>query len=196
MNQGFRFFILLVIFSLALNINRVYESSGVQPPQHEVSARKLDKEAEILAKYLQQHNSPLEYHAQDFVDAARQYNLDWRLVPAIAGVESTFGKFIPGGYNGWGWGVYGTQAIYFTSWKEGIYTVSKGLKENYIDRGLTSPYLMNRVYATSPYWGGKVTYFMNDLERFSQRYESAQILSDVYAQNIKISAISGKLTVR
>ncbi len=66
-----------------------------------VEAKKLDRKAEILAQYLAKYNSPLQYHAQDFIDAANTYKLDWKLVASIAGVESTFGKFIPGGYNGW-----------------------------------------------------------------------------------------------
>lgn len=138
----------------------------------EIQAKQMDKKAEILANYFAQYGSPLQYHAQDFIDASQEYGVDWKLVPAIAGTESTFGKFIPGGYNAWGWGVYGTQAIYFNSWREAIFTVTKGLKENYINKGLTNPYAMNRVYAASPAWGGHVAYFMNDLDRYALEYES------------------------
>lgn len=169
---------------------------GNEVSSQEIEARKLDQNARILAEYLAKYDSPLQYHAQDFIDAAKKYNLDWKMLPAIAGVESTFGKATPGGYNAWGWGVYGTQAIYFNSWTEAIFTIAKGLRENYLDRGLTNPHSINRIYAASPFWGGKVTYFMNDLERFSQGYEATQILSDVYAPEGKIAAISGKLTVR
>lgn len=150
----------------------------------QIEARQLDGQAKILATYLAKYDSPLQYHAQDFIDAAKVYNLDWRILPAISGVESTFGKFTPGGYNAWGWGVYGTQAIYFYSWRDGIYTVARGLRENYLDKGLTNPYSINRAYAASPYWGGKVTYFMNDLEKFAQKYQSNEQ---------KIAAISGQL---
>ncbi|TSC86006.1 MAG: Uncharacterized protein G01um10147_1010 [Microgenomates group bacterium Gr01-1014_7] len=162
----------------------------------EVSARKLDPEAQILSNYLTRFDSPLQYHAQDFVDAARVYGLDWKMLPAIAGVESTFGKFIPGGYNAWGWGVYGDQAIYFGSWREAMFTIAKGLRENYLDRGLTEPYAMNRAYATSPHWGGKVTYFMNDMEKFAQKYEAENIVADVGFPPVKIAATSGLLTQR
>lgn len=188
--------LILLIFSLAFSLDKARAFSGTPETnlndQQVINTRKLDKEAEILSKYLAKHNSPLQYNAQDFVDAAKEYDLDWRLLPAIAGVESTFGKFTPGGYNGWGWGVYGTQAIYFKSWKEGIYTVSKGLRENYIDRGYTEPYSMNRAYAASPYWGGKVIYFMNDIERFAKR---VQPVADIRASQLKIAAISGKLAL-
>lgn len=134
---------------------------------HVVEGRELDKRAKVLAAYLASHNSPMQYHAQDFIDAADKYALDWKMLPAIAGVESTFGKFIPGGYNAYGWGVYGTNRIYFASWTDGIFTVAKGLRENYFNRGLTNPYAINRAYAASPHWGRHVTFFMNDLEKYA-----------------------------
>lgn len=143
----------------------------VDDSKEQIEARALDRQAKILADYLAHFNSPLQYHAQDLSDAAKEYDLDWRLLPAIAGVESTFGQFIPAGSkNAWGWGVYGNQAIYFRTWREGIFEVAKGLRENYFNKGLTNPYAINRAYAVSPYWGGKVNYFMSDLEKFTQKY--------------------------
>ena len=182
----------ILIFSILLSTQPVAGRVVENKPEFEqIEAKKLDPQAQILAKYLAKYNSPLEYHAQDFIDAAREYELDWRLVPAIAGVESTFGKFTPGGFNGWGWGVYGTQAIYFNSWREGIFTVSEGLREKYINRGLTNPYLMNRAYAASPKWGSKVTYFIEDIEKFAKK---EQPVAGLKTSQLKISAISGKLT--
>ena len=175
------FFLFLIVFSKPVLADGAVE------------AKKLDKQAEVLAAYLKKYDSPLQYHAQDFIDAAKKYNLDWKLVPAIAGVESTFGKQIPGGFNGWGWGVYGTQAIYFDSWTEGIFTVSKGLRENYLDKGYTEPYSINRIYATSPAWGSKVTYFMADLEKFSSQFE---IDNRKISDNPKIAAVSATPVLR
>lgn len=166
------------------------------PPVAEVEAKKLDNKANILAKYLAKFDSPLQYHAQDFIDASEIYQLDWRLLPAIAGVESTFGKQIPGGYNGWGWGVYGTQAIYFNSWREGIFTIAKGLRENYLNKGLTDPYSINRVYAASPFWGGKVSYFMRDLENFANQFETEEPKTAAVGSAPNIAAISGQLALR
>lgn len=187
---------ILVFFFLAFYFYTQPKKEGVKAEvKTEITASKLDKEAEILAKYLARHNSPLQYHAQDFVDAAKTYGLDWKLVPAIAGVESTFGKFIPGGYNGWGWGVYGTQALYFKSWKDAIFIVSKGLKEDYISRGLLDPYSMNKRYAASPVWGAKVAYFMNDLNKFASLFETQNSLS-VRETTPKIAAVSGTLVLR
>lgn len=157
----------------------------------EIVAKKLDREAVILQKYLAQFNSPMQDQAQDFIDAAHTYNLPWNLLPAIAGVESTFGKHIPGGYNAYGWGVYGTQAIYFNSWADGIYTVAKGLREGYLNKGLNDPYSINRVYAASPVWGSHVTYFMQDIERFANNYPEEA--STQMGTDPNIAAISGQI---
>ena len=156
-----------------------------------IDTRQLDSRAKVLTDYFALYNSPLEYHAQDVVDAADQYQLDWKLIPAISGVESTFGKFTPGGYNAWGWGVYGNQAVWFKSWKEGIFIVTEGLKQNYIDQGLTNPYSMNQSYAASPFWGWKVTYFMTDLDNFAKNYQD--LTSPKFLPLPKIAASSALL---
>ncbi len=198
---------ILAFLFLALSSPTTFHKAGAEEtivkldlptnnPGVEISAGKLNKEAEILAKYLARFDSPLQYHAQDFVDAARMYDLDWKLIPSIAGVESTFGKQIPGGYNAWGWGVYGTQAIYFSSWRDGIFTLAKGLREGYLNKGLTDPYAINRVYAASPRWGANVTFFMNDLNTFAAQYEADQnnLLSS--QESPKIAAVSGTPVLR
>ncbi len=174
----YKLFGLLLVFSLLLTLpagKAVAQKTEEQPTQVvTIEAKALDPRAQTLHDYLAQYDSPLANYSQDFIEAADFYQLDWKLVPAISGVESTFGKAIPGGYNGWGWGVYGNQALGFNSWREGIFTVSQGLKQNYIDRGLKDPYAMNRVYATSPAWGGHVDYFLQDIDRFAKQNQPEQ----------------------
>ena len=168
-------------------------SSSPSEPQVQIEAKKIDSRAEILSKYLAKYKSPMQYHAQDFIDASNEYNLDWKMLPSIAGVESTFGKFIPGGYNAYGWGIYGSNRIYFKSWRDGMFTVAKGLRENYLNKGLTDPYSMNRVYAASPSWGYKVTYFMNDLGKFASEYEQTNQQTNPVGISQNVAANSGKL---
>lgn len=147
-----------------------------------VEAKQLDERAVILQAYLAKHNAPLQYHAQDFIEAADQYDLDWKFVAAISGVESTFGKHVPGGtdpqyssFNGWGWGVYGDNSLGFDSWRDGIFTVSKGLRENYFNKGLTEPYSINKKYAASKSWGKNVTFFLNEIAKFEAEYRNSQL---------------------
>lgn len=178
--KGFLIFSLIITLVLTLlPTPDAGAKTRVEQPEQvmEVQAKALDQRAVVLKDYLAKHKSPLEGHAQDFIDAADFYGVDWKLVPAISGVESTFGKHTPGSfesqsvsYNGWGWGVYGTQALYFKSWRHGIFTVTAGLKHDYISRGLTDPYSMNKRYASSPTWGSKVDFFMKDIDKFSKTY--------------------------
>lgn len=157
--------IILILFSAKVEA----EKSVLEPEQVRIiNSETLDSRAYILKNYFAKYNSPLQDNAQDFVNAADLYEVDWRLVAAISGVESTFGKFTPGGFNCWGWGVYGDQALGFESYKDGIYTVTKGLREGYLDKGLYDPYAMNRIYASSPHWGGKVSYFLADIDKYSK----------------------------
>lgn len=187
-------FLTLLTFNINTGVAGVEANSDNTPAVVEV--KRLDERAKILSGYLAKYNSPMQYHAQDFIDAANQYNLDWKMLPAIAGVESTFGRFIPGGYNAYGWGVYGTQAIYFASWREGMFAVAKGLRENYLNKGLQDPYSMNRIYAASPFWGRKVTYFMNDLEKYAQIHQISNDLVALAAIGPKIAVNSGQPTLK
>ena len=191
-----------ILFSFLLTFLFVFsspivlaDSSETNTIVHQIESKKLDSRAKILVAYLSTFNSPLQDNAQDFIDAADTYNLDWKMVASIAGVESTFGKQIPGGYNAWGWGVYGTQAIYFSSWRDGIFTVSKGLRENYLNKGLTDPYSINRIYAASPTWGAHISFFMADLEKFAVKFtgNNEREVTPVDT-NTKIAADSGQLT--
>jgi hypothetical protein len=128
-----------------------------------------DGRAAHLRSFLKAYNSPLAGDAHVFIEQADKLGLDWRLLPAIAGVESTFGKFIPqGSYNGWGWGIpTGSQSgIAFSSWEDAIRTISAGLKENYVDKGAVTIEQMGRIYAASPAWSYKVHYFIHKIDTF------------------------------
>lgn len=116
-----------------------------------------------LKKYLEKHNSPLSEYAGEFVYSADKYDIDWRLVPAISGVESTFGKRIPyGSYNAYGWA---NGKYYFESWEESIDIVSKTLREKYMNRGAVTIDQIGRRYAPpSSTWSWKVKYFMDQIE--------------------------------
>lgn len=191
--------LLLMIFIISHFASGNILAAEMKMPEDIVSG-KVDKRAKILEAYLDKYNSPLKSEAKTFIDAADEYKIDWKLVPAIAGVESTFGKFTPGAvsypsYNGWGWGVYGNQALYFRSWREGIYTVSEGLRLHYYNQGLTNPYSINRIYAESPFWGAKVAYFISDLEKFEKDYLNKTEQTIINAQldiNANIAGVSAE----
>ena len=142
-------------------------SANIKIPQ--IKETGSDYRVKILTNYLKQYNSPLALYAKDFVYYADKYGLDWKLVAAISGVESTFGKEIPPySYNGWGWGVYADNVIRFNSWREGIATVSQGLREKYINEwGATNVYEIGAIYASSKAWPYHVEFYLNNIADFA-----------------------------
>ncbi len=153
--------ILIILFSKADSISaRV--SVADESSQIKIEGVDPDYRVARLRAYLQSQNSPLAPYAGDFVKSADKYGLDWRLVPAISGVESTFGKRIPGGYNAYGWAGGNYR---FASWEDSIEVVSKSLREDYIDKGAPTIAKIGRRYCPpNPAWSGKVKFFMEKIE--------------------------------
>ncbi len=127
-----------------------------------------DKRVVILFEYLKKYNSPLVPYASVFVKQADLYDLDYRLLVAISGVESTFGREIPyNSYNAWGWGIYGDNTYNFSSYEEAIETISKALREKFLNQwNAKDIYGIGKYYAASPTWAGGVGGFMNEIEAF------------------------------
>ena len=166
-----KFFVFIIIIFI-LSQTKTYASISsskssaffTKEPEAEV-----DNRVRILRSFLERYNSPLVSSVEILVETADEYDLDWRFVAAISGVESTFGHQIPpGSYNAWGWGVYGTNVHYFSSWEEGIRTISRGLREDYINRwGAQNIYQIGAFYAASPTWAQRVGMYMNSIGSFS-----------------------------
>jgi len=112
-----------------------------------------------IYRTLDKYGSPLIGEVDAFLNACLSYGINCYLLPSISGVESTFGKFLlPDSHNPFGWG---GGYLYFPSWQVSFLTVAKGLRENYIDKGLTSVEMIGPVYAPpSSTWAGKVLMFM------------------------------------
>ena len=125
-----------------------------------------DSKGALVNKFLSENNSPMTQSSNTFIKAAEKYNLDWRLLPAIAFTESTLGKKIPfGTFNAFGWGTVDntTRGTDFESWDEAIFTVAKGLREDYYNQGLTTLESINTRYAGDKNWHLKVKHAMSDI---------------------------------
>jgi hypothetical protein len=89
----------------------------------------IDSRIETLESFLEKYNSPMASEAESFIKASDDNGLDWRLLPAIAGVESTFGKFTPScaEYNSFGWTSTTSPCGFyrFESYREAIYLVAQ-----------------------------------------------------------------------
>ena len=57
-----------------------------------LNAQALDARVVRLEEYLRAYNSPVAHLAPVFIEIADEKGLDWRLLPAIAVVESSAGK--------------------------------------------------------------------------------------------------------
>ncbi len=126
--------------------------------------------AEMLTQFFEQYNSPLAPYAQTIVDEADAYNLDFRLLPAIAMQESDGClKAPPNSDNCWGFGIYGHTVTRFDSYPSAIQAVSKALAEKYASKGLKTPEQIMSIYdppssANGGRWADSVSYFMNKLQ--------------------------------
>ena len=143
-------------------LNKTYMAGASAVLKNEIQVE-TDCRKQKLEAFLAGYNSPLTAFAQEMIDTADKYGLDWRLIPAITGVESTFGRHIPyESYNAYGWA---NGAYSFNSWNQSIEIVGKTLKEKYIDRGLDTTTKIGRVYAPpSKTWANKVNYFMGKID--------------------------------
>lgn len=134
--------------------------------EHEII--QMDARTEILRQFFAKYNSPLEPFAKDVVNYADAYDLDFRLISAIAMQESGLCKKIPVGSNNcWGFGIYGGKITKFEDYKEGIYAVTKTLANNYKKKkGLESPAEIVKMYTPSDTgkWVNGVTHFMEQLQ--------------------------------
>lgn len=115
---------------------------------------------ENLRVFFEKRKSPLAQYAEEFVLAADYYGIDYRIVAAISIIESGGGKINFRPYNAWGWGSRG-----FDNWKDGIWSVTKGLAHGYYAKGLDTPEKIAKVYCppSSANWARKVTSLMNQI---------------------------------
>ena len=84
------------------------------------------RRAEKIDSYFRNRNMPLEGYGLKLVREAQKYELDWRLMPAIAVRESSGGKNACGN-NPFGWG---SCRIGFKSIDEAIETIARNISGN------------------------------------------------------------------
>lgn len=105
-----------------------------------------DVTPDIVYEYLKTNKSPMVSTSNDFVAAARKYDIDPIFMLSIAQCESNLGKKMPHKtddiyecHNPFGWGIHKGGTLCFESWQEGYEAVAKGLRKKYYDDGLTNP---------------------------------------------------------
>lgn len=145
----------------------VYASLPSTTPSVFGSADVSDARGALVKQYLASYNSQLEPYANFIVETADHYGVDFRLITAIAQQESNLCKKIPAGtYNCWGWGIHSQGTLGFDSFEEGIETVTKGLRDDYLNKGyVTVEDIMSKYTPLSQgSWAAGVTAFMDQMQ--------------------------------
>ncbi len=102
--------------------------------------------------YLHGKMSPLEGLGADLLEIANQWNIDPRLLVAIAGTETSFGTNLGCNtqFNAWSWFWSGScSTSSFSSYREAITSVAKGLRLKYINQGRTTIPQIGQKYCAS-----------------------------------------------
>ncbi len=167
-------FTLAILAILATGKAFAMEAKVVSAPLWAVYAQNAtvgdDMRVKALENVFSKYNSPLAPVASSYVGLADKNGVDWRLLPAISGLESSFGqRLMPNSYNAYGWG---GGHIYFDSWEHGIDKITKSLKDRYYARGADTVYEIGPIYAESPTWAARVTKFVDEIEAEYQRLQA------------------------
>ena len=134
---------------------------------YETNIEVKDARVANLKIFFRKYNSPLYDNADKIVEVSDRYQFDYRLLPAIAMQESGLCRVIPDdSHNCWGWGIYGNVVTRFDSYDEAIETVAKGIKKEYIDKGLITASAIMQKYtpSSSGSWAYAVNTFLRALE--------------------------------
>ena len=134
--------------------------SGTTPTK----ASEPDLRAQQMRAILTKYSSPMIGLENILIRTAEEYGLDWTLLAAIAGTESSFGKHMPGDcINPYGWGIYGDHKLCFISFKESIEGAASGLAKKYNISSLESiPHTYNSVSTDG--WIRHTRFFMNKIK--------------------------------
>ncbi len=110
-------------FLLVAGLLAVPATVSVQQYNASPTVKQTDPRLSKLQKYFGDRDCPLREAARDFLIAADQNHLDWRLLPSISIIESSGGKYY-GNNNVFGWG---SAKEKFSSVRAGIHYVAAQL---------------------------------------------------------------------
>lgn len=172
---------LIALFCLAISsVNQTFASdSSISAASANLSNKTgsnalEDIRGKVLSEYLKDKNSPFSDKADVFIKAADENNIDWRLLVAISGVESTFGQEIPyNSYNAWGYGIFEDNTRCFTSWDDAIDTISSDIRTKYMDEWHAENVdQIGRIYAAAPDWSVRVEKFIKEIDAYNIYFAS------------------------
>lgn len=127
--------ILAIAFLFIYEPNKTTQYIPIRPSTvYEVQKKKTSNEVASIRRFFESYNSILAPYAQEFYDISKVEGLDYRILPSIAMVESTGGKFLPScaEFNPFGWSSSTSPCGFyrFSSFKEAIEGVGQGISRN------------------------------------------------------------------
>lgn len=126
-----------------------------------------------IKSVFEKHNSPLKTEVSSFISACQLYALDCYLLPAISGLESSYGKkMIEGSHNPFGWG---GGKIMFDSYDEALLKIGKGIRNIYYDNGKQTIEDIGLVYAESKTWSSRVSSIYLQFEKEEENIRKSNI---------------------
>lgn len=145
----------------------IYDSSLTLPKAPVSEFIAADGRTKLIDDFFTRYGAPMQGLGIDVVSAADKYQIPFGLLPAIAMCEGNLGKVMPNdSFNPYGFGIYGDKITRFSSWQDGIETVSKTLRRDYFDRGLDNPDKIMSKYTPSSNgsWSFCVNRFLDELK--------------------------------
>lgn len=122
----------------------------------------------IIENYLKRYRSPLLPFKDAIILYSQKYNVNPKLIVAIAQQESNLGKISPENcYNAWGWGIHAGGTTCFSNWDEAIETVTRGISKSYCTKGLCdNPCEMMKKYTpkSNGSWCFGINHFLEEME--------------------------------
>jgi hypothetical protein len=137
-----------------------------------------DSRADRINSVMEYFNCPMSGLGKTFVEKADEYEIPYWVTAAIAFQESSCGKNVPTidgqtTNNAWGYATYGSSKHHFSSFEEGIDTVSQYLSNQFYSRGITDTCEIMKTYTppSNGSWCEGVDYF----GQFIQGYKTPEI---------------------
>jgi hypothetical protein len=124
----------------------------------------------LIAEFLEANASPLkpyDYWGKFLTNLADKYQMDYRLLPAIAMQESNLCRKIPEGtFNCLGLGIHARGTWGFPSYEENFEKAAVILRQKYLNQGLITPDQIQDKYTprSNGSWEFAVNQFMDQLE--------------------------------
>lgn len=153
-----------------------------------------DARTEIVTRFLDRYHSPMtphSYYGRFFVELADKYQIDFRLLPAIAMQESQLCKntHSQAPNNCLGFGIHSGGTLDFDSYEDGFERAAQELKAYYIDEGRILISELAQKYNGGDYesWAAAVNQFMTEM-----RYNDPELGREIEQNNSALEYTRGE----